>query len=71
MSDSAIQTIGTIQSQESENHFFVKLMNGKIVHGHLSRESRAQDYSVGTEVLLEMTPFDFDQARIKGKQGIS
>ncbi len=55
-------------SQLSPEHGEVSLSNGKIVYGHLSRElKRASfDWKEGGIVLLEMTIYDFDKARITG-----
>ena len=68
MSESAIETTGTILERKGEILYRVELMNGKVVLGHLSKpltDAKAElaDHS---EVLLEMTPYDFDQARITG-----
>ena len=69
MSDTAIQTTGEVLERKGEILYRVKLMNGKVVLGHLSKpltDARAE-FSEGASVLLEMTPYDFDQARILGK----
>ena len=44
----------------------VELPNGKVILAHLSKElaDAAATFAVGDELLLELTPFDFDQARI-------
>ena len=44
----------------------VRLPNGKITLGHLSKRLRSenQELSQGKLVELEMTPFDFDSGRI-------
>ncbi len=68
MSDTAIQTTGEILERKGEILYRVRLMNGKVVLGHLSKaltDARAE-YPEGAYVLLEMTPYDFDQARILG-----
>ena len=46
--------------------FEVALPNGKISLGHLSRElaKSPPELGPGAEVTLELTPFDFDSARI-------
>lgn len=69
MSEAAIQTTGTIIERKGEILYRVKLMNGKIVLGHLSKpltDAKAE-FPAGEEILLELTPYDFDQARILGK----
>jgi len=45
--------------------------NGKVVLGHLSKPltDAKTEFPDGAAVLLEMTPYDFDQARILGKSG--
>jgi translation initiation factor IF-1 len=66
MSEAAIQTTGTILERKGEILYRVELMNGKVVLGHLSKpltDAKAE-LAEGTMVLLEMTPYDFDQARI-------
>lgn len=68
MSEAAIQTIGTVLRRKGEIIYDVELMNGKIVLGHLSREGEAGGvkYLRNDRVVLELTPYDFDQARITG-----
>ncbi len=46
--------------------FEVRLPNGKISLGHLSKDLKESGTSpvVGGKVELELTPFDFDSARI-------
>lgn len=66
MSDAAIQTTGEILERKGEILYRVRLMNGKVVLGHLSKAltDAREEFSEGANVLLEMTPYDFDQARI-------
>lgn len=66
MSDTAIQTTGEILERKGEILYRVRLMNGKIVLGHLSKAltDASAEFPEGVNVLLEMTPYDFDQARI-------
>lgn len=71
MSEAAIQTTGTILERKGEILYRVELMNGKVVLGHLSKvltDAKAE-FSEGAKVLLELTPYDFDQGRIL--EGIS
>lgn len=66
MPEAAIETTGTILERKGEILYRVELMNGKIVLGHLSKpltDAKAELVD-GATVLLEMTPYDFDQARI-------
>lgn len=66
MPDATIHTIGKVLENPSPALFRVSLPNGKIILAHLSKalaEAGAQ-FAVGDELLLELTPFDFDTARI-------
>ena len=66
MSEAAIETTGTILERKGEILYRVELMNGKVVLGHLSKtltDAKAE-LADGASVLLAMTPYDFDQARI-------
>lgn len=68
MPEAAIETTGTILERKGEILYRVELMNGKVVLGHLSKaltDAKAE-LADGASVLLEMTPYDFDQARILG-----
>ena len=69
MSDPAIQTIGKILERKADNHFLVELMNGKVIHAHPARtlHDGGEGLAEGVSVILEMTPYDFDSARIKGR----
>jgi len=68
MSETAIETTGTIIERKGEILYRVELMNGKIVLGHLSKKltDAKAELADSSEVVLEMTPYDFDQARITG-----
>ena len=66
MSEAAIETTGIILERKGEILYRVELMNGKVVLGHLSKpltDAKAE-LADGTSVFLEMTPYDFDHARI-------
>ena len=66
MSEAAIETTGIILERKGEILYRVELMNGKVVLGHLSKpltDAKAE-LADGISVLLEMTPYDFDHARI-------
>ncbi len=66
MSEPAIETTGTILERKGEILYRIELLNGKVILGHLSKpltDAKAE-FSEGDSVLLEMTPFDFDQGRI-------
>ncbi len=69
MPDATIHTIGTILENLNPILFRVSLPNGKIILAHLSKpltEAKAF-FDNGRRVILEMTPYDFDQARILGE----
>ena len=68
MPEAAIQTTGVILERKGEILYRVELMNGKVVLGHLSKpltDAKAE-FAQGAGVSLELTPYDFDQARILG-----
>lgn len=69
MSEPAIVTTGTILERKGEILYRVELMNGKVILGHLSKSltDAKTELSDGDSVILEMTPFDFDQGRIVEK----
>ncbi|MDB4618049.1 translation initiation factor IF-1 [Akkermansiaceae bacterium] len=61
-----ITTIGEILVILNERAFKVRLPNGKKVIGHPSRAlaEKGAEFSPGQRVSLEMTPYDFEKARI-------
>lgn len=69
MSETPIRTEGTITRILREDFFFATLPNGKQVNTHFSRElaKSGLHLEVGDKVILELTPFDFDSARIAAK----
>lgn len=69
MSEQAIITTGTILEQKRDILYRVELMNGKVILGHLSKRltEAKSEFTNGEKVLLEMTPYDFDQGRITDK----
>lgn len=70
MPEVPITTLGTIRELRAgpQATYLVELPNGKVVTGHLPRRlsGLADELPVGTRVLLEMTPYDFEKARIAG-----
>lgn len=70
MSEAAIMTTGEILERKGEILYSVEMMNGKVVLGHLSKSltDAKVEFAVGDRVLLEMTPYDFDQGRIVNKE---
>jgi len=61
-----ITTTGLILERYSERAFRVRLPNGKEVigHPHKSLIERKDEMVENVEVTLEMTPYDFEKARI-------
>ena len=70
MPEDPIRTIGLVREQRGTQPqtFTVELPNGKIVIGHLPRRltDLADSLVADSRVLLEMTPYDFEKARIAG-----
>ena len=66
MPEVAIKTTGTIVGRKGEILYQVRLMNGKIMLGHLSKPltDAGAVFADNDRVVLEMTPYDFDQGRI-------
>ena len=66
MPDATIHTLGTVLENRGPVLYRVSLPNGKIILAHLSKrltEDKAV-FAVDDRVILELTPYDFDQARI-------
>lgn len=68
MPEAPITTIGIIRGDIPPEAFDVELPNGKRVAGHLPKRLDAlrKELNEGLRVDLEMTPYDFDKARIVG-----
>lgn len=68
MPEPPIKTIGRIRESLGGPVFRAELPNGKQVFAHLPRRlaDLAEQLQPGDSVHLEMTPFDFDKARIAG-----
>lgn len=66
MPDATIHTVGTILENLNPVLYRVSLTNGKILLAHLSKPlTKAKaEFAEKDRVVLELTPFDFDQARI-------
>jgi translation initiation factor IF-1 len=64
--DDCLRPYGTILKTLSPGIYEAALPNGKAVIAHLSRELAAAPPEIpdGTKVLLEISPFDLDRARI-------
>jgi len=66
MPDATIHTVGTILKKLGPILYRAALPNGKSIMAHLSKPltEAAAEFSEGARVRLELTPYDFDQARI-------
>lgn len=71
MPDATIHTQGRILEQAGPVLYRVSLPNGKIILAHLSKRlaDEQASFAVGAMLLLELTPYDFDTARILGVDG--
>lgn len=74
MPEEPIRTTGLILEQQHGHALYrTALPNGKVVLAHLSKamtQALTQtniELVTGDRVMLEMTPFDFDQARITAR----
>ncbi|MEO1833961.1 MAG: translation initiation factor IF-1 [Akkermansiaceae bacterium] len=69
MPETPITTIGKIHDLLTDGVFNVELANGKLVVGHLPRRlvEFVGPLATGDLVALEMTPYDFEKARIVGR----
>lgn len=69
MPDATIHTIGRVCEPRGEVLYEVSLPNGKIILAHLSKplKEAGAAFGIGDELLLELTPYDFDTARILGR----
>ncbi len=68
MPDATIHAIGEILENLNPILYRIKLPNGKIILGHLSKPLTEANAVFSTEdrIVAELTPYDFDQARILG-----
>lgn len=68
MPDASIHTHGRILEQTAPALYRVSLPNGKVILAHLSKPLADANacFEVDRHVLLELTPYDFDTARILG-----
>lgn len=68
MPDASIHTTGRVLEIRGPVLYRVSLPNGKAILAHLSKPLHAQAaaFGEGDELLLELTPYDFDTARILG-----
>ena len=68
MPDATIHTTGEVLEAKGPVLYRVSLPNGKEILAHLGKELREDgaNFEIGQSLLLEMTPYDFDGARILG-----
>jgi len=68
MPEAPIQTVGVIREVLPRGVYRVELPNGKLVVGHLPRRLAVltAQLALTRRVHLEMTPYDFEKARIAG-----
>lgn len=68
MPDATIHTLGRVLENPGPILYRVALPNGKIILAHLSKPlaDKKAAFAVDDQVLLELTPYDFDTARILG-----
>lgn len=68
MPDASIHTLGQVIEQSGPVLYRVSLPNGKRISAHLSKRLSVENaaFAAGDLLLLELTPYDFDTARILG-----
>ncbi len=69
MPDATIHAVGRILENLNPVLYRVELPNGKTILAHLSKpltEAKAA-FAMDERIVLELTPYDFDNARILGK----
>lgn len=66
MPDATIHTVGIVLERLATILYRVQLPNGKVIMAHLSKPLTVEgaEFSLTDRVVLELTPYDFDQARI-------
>ncbi len=66
MPDATLHTSGPILERLGEVLYRAELPNGKRILAHLSKRlaDSATVFETGQWVVMELTPYDFDQARI-------
>lgn len=71
MPDAAIHTHGKVIGRAGPVLYRVALPNGKVILAHLSKRLAVEDavFAAADTLRLELTPYDFDTARILGREG--
>ena len=70
MPESTIHALGQVLENLRPGLYRVSLPNGKVVLAHLSKRlaDTAAEFAVAARVRLELSPYDFDTARILGAE---
>lgn len=73
MPDATIHTRARILAQAGPVLYRVSLPNGKIILAHLSKRLTDEQavFAAGDMLLLELTPYDFETARILGAASLA
>ena len=68
-SEPPIIALATVVQQRSEFVYQLSLPNGKLTHGHVPRRlmTKLLPLFPGDTLRVEITPYDFDRARITAK----
>jgi translation initiation factor IF-1 len=68
MPDATIHAVGKILENLNPVLYRVELPNGKTILAHLSKPLTVAKaaFSTGERIVVELTPYDFDNARILG-----
>ncbi len=66
MYEAPIEAVATIVGIRKPGVFDARLPNGKTTCAHLAKSlaPEAEEFRAGDRVIVELTPFDFDTARI-------
>lgn len=69
MPDANVRSVGVVIEKKGAILYEVEMGNGKRLLGHLSKELVEQqaEFAEADRLVLELTPYDFDQGRIIGK----
>ena len=72
MPDTSIHAVGILTEMLGPILYRATLPNGKAVMAHLSKPLTVAKavFEPGEKVILELTPYDFESARILGPAGI-
>lgn len=66
MPSDPITVVGKVLEERGTGVWNASLPNGKVILAHLSKKARdTSNVAIGSEVVLEMTPYDFEKGRIR------